>query len=456
MTRSICVSVPDLYQIAIPTNVSFLKTWYKWTSGKVARHFKRDKERCEDTAQSVRVRLLTKDFTGRWFFKHLTDELVNKAQAERILGGISIGVIGSIPHVYGHKSSEPAGKLKDNGEPYDTSIWRVSDLLAYGKFDYERHYYSIQNHTLDSDKILRLLGYKPGEYSALESLYRQGRLRPSELTDHFCREVVRPIKKRGDRCGLCEGKHFARGYCSSHYHLSRVDRCPECDHGRELLRNRGVSLAHRWNRPDVAVAISKLRWLDTQLGPYLRDWKRKNLIKTTPEFILRPNKNMGIDAGLLRYAEMIIDHEVVNDFKRMGRSDDLSVATLNNGMSPEWSNSEVVAWDSDNDKEREGSGAQRVIRDTDALGRFSRFECQYDIQRLVESASLSDEESAAMFAVDLGEQTIRQYADEIGVPVQRVHRVLSSTHKKLRLCDTDFVAGEKGRVQDFLRSSRSG
>src|SRR5271157_243586 len=96
--------MPAFFPIFIPTNQAFLKKWYVWTAGKVARHFKRDKERCQDTAQNVRVRLLSKNFIGRWFFKHLTDEFVDKEQAEFILGGISLSFNGSIKPIYGHRS----------------------------------------------------------------------------------------------------------------------------------------------------------------------------------------------------------------------------------------------------------------------------------------------------------------------------------------------------------------
>src|SRR5580704_14284284 len=138
MSRSI-IPVPALFPIHIPTNQSFLKQWYPWTAGKVARHFRRDKERCHDTTQNVRVRLLSKNFISRWFYKHLTDELVNKEQAELMLGGRSITHVGSINPVYGRCS--PKKEL-------DTSIWKISDLLVFAKFDYDRYFYSMQGHTI--------------------------------------------------------------------------------------------------------------------------------------------------------------------------------------------------------------------------------------------------------------------------------------------------------------------
>ena len=448
--KRVCVPVPTLFPIAIPTDEHFLKQWYPWTAGKVARHFKRDKERCHDTAQNVRLRLLSKRFISRWFFKHLTDELVDRQQAEKILGGVFkdkdnkspvLSFVGGVQHIYGHRSSL-AGYGKDEkaspefpGQiPNDTSIWRISDLLTYAKFDYERYFYSIQSHTIDSPKVLRLLGYDPNNFSVLESLYRQGKLKPAELTDHFCKEVRRSIDKRGDLCGVpdCKNDHYSMGYCTNHYSLSREKSCPECDHGRDILRNRGLSLASRWNRPEVLDAVQKLRWNDTQLKPYLRAWRRQNRVKSTPEFIMRRSPKMGIDAGLLKYAEMVIDHEVVNDFKRMGRSDDLSTMVLKNPLSPEYGDAEIVAYDSD-EKDKEDTGSiQRVIRDANAMGKFSQAEGIHDIRRLVAAANLTDEESDIIIAIDLGDMTARQYSEKYNVPIPKVHRTLQSGHRKLQ------------------------
>jgi predicted DNA-binding protein (UPF0251 family) len=423
MSRSV-VSVPSLFPIAIPTNQSFLKQWYLWTAGKVARHFKRDKERSADTAQNVRLRLLSKNFIGRWFFKHLTDELVDKQQAELILGGIPLAFIGSVKPVYGRRSSKPE---------HDTSIWRIKDLLELAKFDYERYFYSVQAHTIDSAKVLRLLGYDANNYGALESLYRQGKLKPSELTEHQCQEVITPIAKRGDLCGYgdCTRKHYAMGYCSNHYHFSRVRACPECDHGRELLRQRGLSLSHRWSSPEVAAAVGKLRWNDSQLKPYLREWRRQNLVSKTPLYIMRRDPKQGIDAGLLKYAEMVIDHEVVNDFKRMSRAEDLSTMVLNNGMGPEHSDAETVAWDSDDKDKEDPSSIQRIIRDSSAMSKFTQAEGWHDVRRLVESAELTTEESDAIVSIDLGDMSVRQYSEQSGIAVPRIHRLLTSAHHKL-------------------------
>lgn len=416
-------SVPALFPIAIPTNQSFLAKWYPWTAGRVARHFKRDKERCEDTAQNVRLRLLSKNFIGRWFYKHLTDELVDKSQAELILNGAQLSFIGGVQPVYGRRSSNP--KL-------DTSVWKIQDLLDFAKFDYERYFYSIQKHTIDSEKVLRLLGYEPGNYGALESLYRQGKLKPSELTEHYCQEIVRPIPKIGDFCGCdgCHRKHYSMGYCSNHYHMSRVQSCIECERGRELLRQRGISLSHRWNNPEVSESVRKLRWNDSQLRPFLRDWRKQNLVSATPLYIMRSNPNHGIDAGLLKYAMMVIDNEVVNDFKRMGRAEDLSVTIFNKGAGPEFSNKENIAWDSD-DKERDDSAAERVICDSRALSKFQHAEGWHDVRRLVEAANLTDEESDIIVSVDLGDMSVRQYAEKVGTPISRIHRLLTSAHHKL-------------------------
>ena len=464
-----CIPVPQLFPIAIPTDNSFLKQWYPWTAGKVSRHFKRDKERGQDTTQNVRLRLLTKKFISRWFYKHLTDELVDRRQAEKVLGGVFehrglknpvLSYTGAIQPVYGHRSSL-AGYGKDEHEkpigdekPNDTSIWRISDLLNFAKFDYDRYFYSIQNHTIDSVKVLSLLGYDLNAFGSLESLYRQGKLKPSELTDHICKEILRPIPKRGKLCGMpgCKNRHFSLGYCSHHYPISRVRVCPECEHGREILRNRGLSLAERWDRPQVLSVVQKLRWNDTQLKPYLRAWRHQNLIKAVPDYIMRTNPKMGIDAGLLKYAEMVIDHEVVNDFKRISRSDDLSIMVLKNPLSPEYSNDEVIAYDSEdkNMDKNDFNAIQSIVRDSHALTKYSQVEGMNDVQRLIDSADLTAEEMDVIESIDLEDMSVHQFSEEHNIPIPRVHRILQAGHRKLLAKDfpksaTDGIAERVAR-----------
>jgi hypothetical protein len=125
----------------------------------------------------------------------------------------------------------------------------------------------------------------------------------------------------------------------------------------------------------------------------------------------------------------------VNDFKRMSRAEDLSTMVLNNGVGPEYSDKETVAWDSD-DKEKEDPGSiQRVIRDCSALSKFTQAEGWHDVRRLVEAADLSPEESDAMVSIDLGDMSVRQYSDKTEIPVPRVHRLLTSAHDKLKAQD---------------------
>lgn len=385
--------------VPIPTNHSFLEQWHQWVYAKVARSFKRDRERISDTVQNVRVRLLAKDFIGRWFYKHLAslehdkDELVDRIQAERILGGAKLIYIGSLYPVEG-KRSDPR------------SLWSVCDLLRYAKFDYERYYYSIQNHTINSAKVLRLLGYGPDEFEALASLYRQGRLRPAEFTEH-----------------ICSGK-----------------KCPTCERGRASLKARGISLANRWTNPDVMDEVRKLRWNDGQLEGLLRNWRRKNMVATTPLEVMRET-NLSVDAGLLKYAEILIRNEVTNDFKRMARTDDLTRTLFKNGtpaqfakedsdevfLSPQNSNSETVAWGFEEDEP-----PSRIFLDAEAKADFEEVEAKKDVIALVEKADLSEEEYDAIVAVDLMEMTIRQYAEQVDKPVPRIHRVRNAAMKKLR------------------------
>jgi DNA-directed RNA polymerase specialized sigma24 family protein len=425
--------------IAIPTNQSFTKQWYNWTHAKVSRHFKRDKERVYDTAQNVRLRLIAKDFIGRWFFKHLTDELVDRSQAERILGGVPITYVGQlqpaeIPNVACQNKACVKRHMYGRGcvRSCANSLWKVSELLDFAKFDHERYYYSPQGHTIESGKVLKLLGYPENQYAVLESMYRQGRLKPSEFTEHHCSEIVKPIKKRGDLCGVgvCPNKHCALGYCHNHYRLSRPKVCLECAHGRDILASRKLSLTHRWSNPEVADAASKLRWNDAQLRPFLREWKRMNMVRTSPLYIMRTDRKLGIDAGLLKYAEMIIDNEVVNDFKRMSRADDMHTMVFNNGLSPELSDGEQVAWESDESTEE---GKIRVLADAASVTKFTSVEEKHDLERMVRSCNLTDEEAETIAKVDLGDMSISEFAEEIGKPIQKVHRVRQSALKKLRV-----------------------
>lgn len=394
--------------VPIPTNQSFLKDQHQWIYSKVAQSFKRNRERIPDTVQNVCLRLLDKDFIGRWFFKHLAnpewnrlnpdkpprDELVDRTQAEIILGGAKITFIGTLYPVEGRRSDP-------------NSLWSVCDLLEYARFDYDRFYYSIQGHTIDSDKFLRLLGYPEGAYNSLASLYRQGRIRPSELTEHNC-----------------TGKD-----------------CEFCARGRESLKARKLSLAHKWTSPEVLEEVQKLRWNDCQLAPFLRKW-RGNMVETTPSYIMR-NSNFSVQAGLYKYAEILIRNAVTNDFKGMARTDDVSKTVFKNGtpaqfagdspdddgfISPLKPDSETVTWKSEGDDEP----PRRTFLDPYAQAQFDTIEATNDVESLVNGADLTEEERSAIVAVDLMEMTVRQYSEQIGKPVQRIHRVRSSAIKKLR------------------------
>lgn len=435
----------------IPTNESFLVKWHAWIHAKVARHYKRDRGRILDTAQNVRVRLLSKDFIGRWFFKHLSEELVDRIQAERILGGVRIAYIGHIPQVDVMNLSCLHGKLsvlrfpdseieeicsfvgaggrlrkaphvgrlgpdeleklckdpcvrrvskgRSCSRMCEHSLWRVSDLLNYANFDYARYFYSVQGHTVDTVKVLGLLGYPPDAFESLASLYRQGRLRPSELTEHEC---------------------------------TGRKSCAGCKHGRSLLRRRSLSLVHRWDDPAVRDQVLRLRWNDSQLSSFLRNWRGMNAVFASPTYIMRQPDSNGrvpdVEAGLNAYAEIVLNNEVVNDFKRISRTDDVSRMVFNNGKSPEFSDKETVAFDGEDDEER----PNQVFRDTGALDGFKDFEHRTDVQTLIDQAGLTDEERKAMMAVELMEMTVRQYSEATNIPVPRVHRIRASAWRKLR------------------------
>lgn len=385
----VSLPVSGFVGVSIPTNQSFLKQWHSWIHMKVGRQYKRDKDRMFDTVQAVRLRLLSKDFVGRWFYKHLTGELVDKLQAEKILGGMKITFIGTLNPVEGDRTD-------------DNSLWLISDLLKFAKFDYDRYYYSIQDHTIDSAHVLELLGYPKDKFTVLQSMYRQGRLQPAELTEHQCdRQGKKGMKPRS---------------------------CVGCLQGVALLRARKLSLADDWGDPAVAGAVAKLRWNDSQLRPFLRSWQRSNLVKCTPLYIMRRGANQGIDAGLLKYAEFVINHEVCNDFKRMARTYDMSGMVFNKGLSPETSDEDTIAWESDETDE----APQRVFRDLNSSNRVKDFETRRDLEAIISSSILSEEEEETVRGVSLSELTVRQFSTQVKRPIQRVHRVLASAMRKMR------------------------
>jgi DNA-directed RNA polymerase specialized sigma24 family protein len=405
-------------RVDIPSNQSFLNQWHLWVYSQVSKRFKRNKDRIDDTVQNARLRLLSKDFIGRWFFnpKHgLDQEIVDRTQAAPII------YIGSIYPIEG----SPPRSSSD-------SLWRVIDLLNYAKFDYDRYYYSIQRHTIDSDRVLKLLGYPSKSYESLASLYRQGRLKPAEFTEHAC----------------------------------IGDKCLECKKGRESLKAKRLSLAHRWDDPSVEVDVKKLRWNDAQLTPFLRSWRRENIVSTVPLYIMRGAGTChlkrcpkcrsqiiigdldlfhgpiahcekckykypltpGIDAGLLKYASYIIQNEVINNFKQLTRNDDLSRMILNNGVSSGEDESELIGWEAD---EEDGSH-QYVVLDPKARAQFEVSENRNDVETLIDGANLTSEEFEVLRSIDLLEMTVQQYAKQSGKRVPRVNRLRNFALRKLR------------------------
>ena len=422
----------QLHFIQIPTNPDFLKQWHPWIHGKVAKHFKRDKSRMSDTAQNVRLRLLTKDFIGRWFFKHLKDELVELEDAAAMLGGVPVALIGHLKPAlvvprrkceiattkYGAVDDERRRWLAGRKDTDKMRFYRVQDVLNFARFDYERYYYSIQNHTIDSAKVLRLLGYPEDQFTALQSMWRARGFRPSELTEH------EPLHHALENGHSCPGVGCRR--CERH------EDCPECERGRTLIRNRGVSLADDWSKPGAREAAAKLRWNDSQLRPYLREWRKANMLKAKPGHIVRFSPNPGIDAGLLKYAQIIVDNEVTNDFKRMSRSDDLESFVRTGGVCPEMSNDDVMGWDADNRPQGE-ERPERVFRDTSSGSRVREFEHVRDLRTVMLSSGLTDEEVDVVKKLDLDEVSARAYSESTGIAIARVNKLRSSALGKMRL-----------------------
>jgi len=414
-------SSPPSVQVKIPTTGEFLTQWHQWVAGKVAKHFKRDKDRIPDAAQRVRLRLLSKDFVARWFFKHLTDDLVDHAEACHMLGGTDVTFIGKLKPVH--------GKRKD-----PDSLWKIADILEFAKFDYERYFYSVQDHTLDTNKILRYLGYGTeldngkievdvSSYGVLESLYRQGRMKPSELTEHDCVERTITIAHPDGLCGVtgCDKKHYSRGYCSAHYGRSKLVACTECERGRAVLKSKGIALTDRWTDPSVAKVVARLRWNDSQLTPFLRDWHNSNRIKNLPRYIMRNSDVASIDAGLLKYANMVIDNDVINNFKAMSRNEDSENRPEDSGSA------EVIVWVTD-DKTQ----ASDPLFVDQASAYTSGFEDRTDLVSIIKNACLTAEEMDVLMNSDLSDKTTKEYAEEAKVSVAVVNKIRTSAILKLR------------------------
>lgn len=411
------------HRVSIPTDVEFLNTYHNWVYGEVSKLYKRNKERTVDTVQVVTVRLLAKNFIARWFYKHLTDDLVDREQATKMLGGSSFIMDSSKSQIHPVRGYRVRSK-SSNLITRDTSLWRVSDILQYAKFDFKRYFYSPQNHTIDSDKMLNLLGYKPGQYSALQAMYRSKRLLPSEFTEHLG----------------CIG----------------LDKCPECMRGKISLYNKKLSLIHDWNDPAVAQAVSKLRWNDSQVIGYLRSFREENKIKCVPDYILRPDprsvvdqfvdqhskvlsikeKNptptehrISINAGLLAYASRLINNEVINDFKRITRTDDMGVSLFNKGISPEVSNDLSVGYASSSD---ENERPELEFLDQSAQSQFSLFENCKDLKTIANSCQFDEEATDILNKIELGGMSITDYSNSTRMTLSKIHRIREYIMKELR------------------------
>lgn len=491
-----------MYPIDIPTNQDFLNKWYAWFHARVAKQYKRNRERILDTAQGVRVRWLAKDGIGRWFFKphsvpgfespHLCNELVDRPEAERILGGTNLSDLNRIARLLHNIDNFPIdqiqseirkvfgsttkyvefesliGRLIDDNpisektlrgeleiklrvefkEGYQnipngaltfisavnpvegkrsdpSSLWSVTELLQYARFDYDRFYYSPQNHTISTPHILRLLGYWDTEelekygkekklpdredlsFGALQSLYRQNRLLPAEMTEHSC--------------------------------SGNKKTCSGCERARRVLRGKKLSLVDDWRDPKVAKEVLKLRWNDSQLHQFLRDWKRGNTVKSTPRYIMRET-NQGIERGLLKYAEMLIGNEIRNEFKRIARADEVENMVFNNGMSPEFSNSEtrVIETSDENDGE-----SVLIHIDPHSLAGFRNLETHHDLNNLANNADLSEDERSVLLGVDMAEKTVRSYARQKDQTYTKVNKVRTSAIRKMRKdCARESEIGE--------------
>jgi DNA-directed RNA polymerase specialized sigma24 family protein len=422
------MTTPDLvcnghsyYRVDIPVNNEFLTNWHHWVHGKVSRHFKRDKERIVDAVQAVRLRLLSKEFIERWFLKHLRDEFITRDQAEAMLGCSLAKMSGSnsrpIPYL---------GEIRTLKQGLDTSLWKVDDLLSYASYDHARYFYSPQGYTVDSDTALWLMGYSAGEYQKLKSAFRRGCILPAEFTEHCCVAPRSVLPKTHILAN--DGKRKR---------VNVESPCPECRRGKESLRLRGLSLASKdkWEDPIVSSAVKKLRWNDKQFTCFLRGWNDTNMIKCIPRYVMRPSPDDKIIAGLLKYASLVIDHEVVNEFKRLSKTDDLHMTVFNNGASPD---EDYKAFEPDDSEDH----PELTFRDPYAQSDFVDQEYRHDLLNLVAGCIFSADEEDVLEHVDFGDMSVREYADTHGLSIPRVHRLRNSVIRKLRECvQSDTVAG---------------
>jgi DNA-directed RNA polymerase specialized sigma24 family protein len=135
----------------------------------------------------------------------------------------------------------------------------------------------------------------------------------------------------------------------------------------------------------------------------------------------------GIDAGLLKYASIIITNEVNNEFKSLGRTDDISRVSCSSNLSPEFGDAESLAFDADSE-----DGSPRIISDHAAIEKFVEVENQTDIAALLKQSTITPDELAAIEALDILGQAARDYSRQINVPVTKVHKLHLSGLKKLK------------------------
>jgi len=141
-----------------------------------------------------------------------------------------------------------------------------------------------------------------------------------------------------------------------------------------------------------------------------------------------------IERGLLAYAAKVINNEVINDFKRLSRTDDLPWVVLNDGVSPEISNADTVAYEAG-----EGEEIQQVIQDPGALADYGGTECQSDIVALLSRTNLTKMELQTVVGIDLQEKTAREVSKELGKSVQRVRQTHGEAIRKMKIMAKHMV-----------------
>ena len=143
---------------------------------------------------------------------------------------------------------------------------------------------------------------------------------------------------------------------------------------------------------------------------------------------MRLPKEATIDAGLLRYANMVVDHDVFNHFKSMIKTDDISYVVLDVKSDPDSASFEKVYVEND----ETDSNKTQVFIDHNASNQFHESELRNDVYALINKANLSEIEKEIIKIVDLQETSISDVSARMSMSPARINRIRTNALSKLR------------------------